>query len=307
MCIFLNLCIFVPEKTLNQKLTIMRNDNNNTDNSRLKEVIAIVNNKGGVGKSTTAVCLASALHRRNYHWRILVIDLDSQCNATDLLRNNGESEFQTTIYDALNTHQPLPVYPSKVKSGASGCGVFLCPGHKFMAQIDTALRMQRPAEKVLLRCFANDIRDYSDCNLPPDIAEAFDYVLIDCPPALGDITFNAMMVADSVIFPCEAERLSIDALSKSITAFSECKQNLKPELRFKGILLTKVDERNTVTREYIKYVREQYGDSVFQTVIRLTAKCKEAQGLDRDLYDYAPKCNTAIDYEALAKELTSNH
>ena len=187
MCIFLNLCIFVPEKTLNQKLTIMRNDNNNTDNSRLKEVIAIVNNKGGVGKSTTAVCLASALHRRNYHWRILVIDLDSQCNATDLLRNNGESEFQTTIYDALNTYQPLPVYPSKVKSGSQGGGVFLCPGHKFMAQIDTALRMQRPAEKVLLRCFANDIADNTGNDLPTDITEAFDYILIDCPHAKQNV------------------------------------------------------------------------------------------------------------------------
>ena len=219
----------------------------------------------------------------------------------------GETTIGEYSYDALNTYQPLPVYPSKVKSGSQGGGVFLCPGHKFMAQIDTALRMQRPAEKVLLRCFANDIADNTGNDLPTDITEAFDYILIDCPPALGDITFNAMMVADSVIFPCEAERLSIDALSKSITAFSECQQNLKPELHFRGILLTKVDERNTVTREYIKYVREQYGDSVFQTIIRLTAKCKEAQGLDRDLYDYAPKCNTAIDYEALAKELTSNH
>ena len=124
------------------------------DSSRLREVVAIVNNKGGVGKSTTAVTLASALHRRNYKWRILVVDLDSQCNATDLLRRSDD-DFPVTVYDALSTQRPLPIYPTKVKSGSQGGGVFLCPGHKFMAQIDTALRMQRPAEKVLLRCFAN--------------------------------------------------------------------------------------------------------------------------------------------------------
>ena len=274
------------------------------DSSRLREVVAIVNNKGGVGKSTTAVTLASALHRRNYKWRILVVDLDSQCNATDLLRR-ADDDFPVTVYDALSTQRPLPIYPTKVKSGSQGGGVFLCPGHKFMAQIDTALRMQRPAEKVLLRCFANDIADNTGNNLPIDITEAFDYILIDCPPALGDITFNAMMVADSVLFPCEAERLSIDALSKSISAFRECQRDLKPELKMRGILLTKVDERNTVTREYIRYMRDTYGTAVFNTQIRLTAKCKEAQGLDRDIYDYAPKCNTAVDYEELAKEITS--
>ena len=274
------------------------------DGIRLKEVIAIVNNKGGVGKSTTAVTLASALHRRNYKWRVLVVDLDSQCNATDLLRQ-GTGDFQSTVYNALSNQQPLPIYPTKVRSGSQGGGVFLCPGHKFMAQIDTALRMQRPAEKVLLRCFANDIEDNTDGNLPTDITEAFDYILIDCPPALGDITFNAMMVADSVLFPCEAERLSIDALSKSISAFRECQRDLKPDLKLRGILLTKVDERNTVTREYIKYMRDTYGSAVFKTQIRLTAKCKEAQGLDRDLYDYAPKCNTAVDYEELAREITA--
>jgi len=281
----------------------MRN-RENLESGRLKEVIAIVNNKGGVGKSTTAVTLASALYRRNYKWRILVIDLDSQCNATDLLRAEKE-EYQSTVYDALSTQQPLPIYGTKVKSNSQGNGVFLCPGHKFMAQIDTALRMQRPAEKVLLRCFANDIKDFTECELSSDITEAFDYILIDCPPALGDITFNAMMVADSVLFPCEAERLAIDALSKSISAFRECQRDLKPNLKFRGILLTKVDERNTVTREYIKYVRDTYGETVFTTQIRLTAKCKEAQGLDRDIFAYAPKCNTAIDYEELAKELTA--
>lgn len=270
---------------------------------RLKEVLAFVNNKGGVGKTTSTVCLASAMLRENQNLRILVIDLDSQCNAS-LLLGWSDDRKGDTVYEALSVQKPLPVYETNAKNYGKEGGVFLCPGHTYMSGIDTALRMQRPAEKVLMKCFAQPIADNTTKNLPTDITEAFDYVLIDCPPALGDITYNAMMVSDGVIIPVEPDRLAADALSKTISVFKQCQNDMHPNLRFRGILLTKVVCPLTrVMREYINYIRETYGEAVFNTIIRATTKLKEAQGVGEDLYDYNPYSTTGMDYTSFAKEI----
>lgn len=273
---------------------------------RLKEVLAFINNKGGVGKTTTTVCLASALLRENHNLRILVIDIDSQCNASMLL-GWGDDSKGDTIFDALSMQKPLPVYETSAKNYGSDGGIFLCPSHTFMSGIDTALHLQRPVEKVLMKCFARPIADCTSHNLPTDIAEAFDYILIDCPPALGDITYNAMMVSDGVIIPVEPDRLAADALSKTISVFKQCQNDMHPDLKFRGILLTKVDQRTRVMREYIDYIRETYGEAVFSTIIRTTTKLKEAQGVGEDLYDYNPYSTTGMDYTSLAKEIINTY
>lgn len=273
---------------------------------RLREVLAFVNNKGGVGKTTSTVCLASALLREDPNLRILVIDLDSQCNAS-LLLGWGEESKGDTVFEALSMQKPLPVYETNAKNYGKEGGVFLCPGHTYMSGIDTALRMQRPAEKVLMKCFAQPIADCTTKALPTDIAEAFDYILIDCPPALGDITYNAMMVSDGVIIPVEPDRLAADALSKTISVFKQCQNDMHPDLKFRGILLTKVDQRTRVVREYIDYIREIYGEAVFKTMIRVTTRLKEAQGVGEDLYSYNPYSNTGMDYTSFAKELINHN
>ena len=277
-----------------------------SEHERLKEVLAFVNNKGGVGKTTTTVCLASALLRERKDWRILVIDLDSQCNASMLLGWNDKSKGNT-VYEALKDGASLPVYETSAKNYGKEGGVFLCPGHTYMSGIDTALRMQRPAEMVLRKLFAKPIEDNTDRGLPLDITEAFDYVLIDCPPALGDITYNALTVSDGVVIPVEPDRLSADALSKTICVYTDCQKNLNRELRFRGILLTRVDQRATVVREFIEYIRNTYDKAVFNTMIRLTAMLKEAQGIGKDLYEYNPYGNTGMDYTSFAKEILETY
>lgn len=273
---------------------------------RLKEVISTVAMKGGTGKTTTVITLAGALMQCNKNLRILVIDLDSQGNISTLLGWNQQAG-KRTIYEALRDKNSLPIYETNIKSESGKGGVFLVPFHPLLSSVEIELSRSMQPKVVLRKCFGKAIDDNTSQSLPDDITEAFDFILLDCPPALNDITFNAMSVSDSVIIPVQAERLAMDGLVVAMDAFQEFKEELKPDMKLKGILFTMLNERTSATKSLSKIITDNYKNQVLDVRIHRCTKVVEAQAMGLDLYDYAPSCTTAQDYLQLAKKIINDN
>lgn len=262
---------------------------------KLKEVLAIVNNKGGVGKTTTVQSLAAAIVREHTNYRVLVIDLDPQCHLS-LLHGIDVKKEQQTIYDSLRKGGPIPVYHSHRP------GVYIAPASSELQEVDADLFRQMNPKKVLQKCFSQPVADHTGDGLG-DIISSFDYVLIDCPPALSQTTYNAMCVATGLLVPVQMEGLSVNGLGNIIIALREVQSELNPNLELRGLLPTMVDGRPRIVRDFIDYLKESYGDNVCTTMIHRSVKMNEAQTMLKDIYDYKQWSNVANDYDALAKEL----
>ena len=249
-----------------------------SNSTRLKEVLAIVNNKGGVGKTTTVQSLAAALVRQHHNYRILVVDLDPQGHLS-LLHGWNPQEHQNdrTVYDALRRGQALPIYKSTRE------GVYLSPSSPELQEVE-------PVDDHTGEGFTT-------------IIESFDYVFIDCAPALSQSTYNAMGVATGLLVPVQMEGLSVNGLGNIIVAMREVQSELNPNLELRGLLPTMVDARPRIVRDFIDYLKKSYGDNVCETLIHRSVKMNEAQTMLKDIYDYKPYSPTGIDYEALCKEL----
>ncbi len=315
--------------------------------TRLKEVLAIVNHKGGVGKTTTVQSLAAAIVRRHKDYRVLVIDADPQCHLSILAGWNPKDNYSTTptIFTAMQRGTSLPVYRTKRE------GVFLVPGddkmqsvdpylyrqndtmqsvdpylyrqNDTMQSVDPDLDQQEKHRRVLQKCFGLPIDDHTDKVCPTgevvqpsvvtwpkcekegmtDIFSSFDYVLIDCPPALSETTFNAMTVATGILVPVQLAGLSVNGLGKIIVAMRETQSKRNPKLELRGLLPTMVDARPNIVRGFIDYLRRSYGDNVCDTMIHRAIKMDEAQTKGKDIFQYKQWSNVANDYDALEKEL----
>ena len=269
------------------------------ENSRLKEVLAIVNNKGGVGKTTTVQSLAAALVRRKKSMRVLVVDLDPQGHLSILHGFDINQIMQyRTIYDAMRKGESVPVYKTNRD------GVYLAPSTAELQDVDADLFRQMNPKKVLQKCFGLPLDDQTGEGLK-DMVSAFDYVFIDCPPALSQTTYNAMAVATGLLIPVQMEGLSVNGLGNIIVAMREVQSELNPHLELRGLLPTMVDARPRIVREFIDYLKRSYGDNVCETTIRRSVKMNEAQTMLKDIYAYKPGqwCSVANDYDALAREL----
>ena len=269
--------------------------------TRLKEVLAVVNNKGGVGKTTTVQSLSAALVRRHKDYRVLVIDNDPQCHLSILLgwdtNDDGLlTDDKPTILNAMRGGKNLPVYKTNRE------GVYLVPGSIWMQDIDADLFRQMNPKKVLQKCFGLPIDDHTGEGLTT-IIESFDYVLIDCAPALSQSTFNAMTVATGLLIPVQMEGLSVNGVSNILLAMKDVKEELNPNLELRGLLPTMVDARPKIVKEFIEYLRRSYKGYVCKTMIRRNVKMNEAQTMGKDIYDYKPYATSGIDYEMLCKEL----
>jgi chromosome partitioning protein len=266
---------------------------------RLKEVLAVVNNKGGVGKTTTVQSLAAAIVRNNKQARVLCVDLDPQCHLSILHGFDVNQYLQNpTVYDSLRKGGALPVYQSKRK------GVYLVPASSDLQDVDSDLFRQMNPKKVLQKCFSQPVDDHTGDGLT-DIISSFDYVLIDCPPALSQTTYNAMTVATGLLVPVQMEGLSVNGLGNIIIALREVQSELNPNLELRGLLPTMVDARPKIVRDFIDYLKRSYGDNVCETMIHRSVKMNEAQTMQKDIYDYrfGQWSKVANDYDALAKEL----
>lgn len=270
--------------------------------TRLKEVLAVVNNKGGVGKTTTVQSLAAALVREHKDYSVLVIDLDPQCHLSILHGWSTANNYSNipTIYTAMRYATNIPVYRTCRE------GVFLVPGDSTMQDVDSDLFRQMNPKKVLQKCFGMPIDDHTEMGLTT-IIESFDYVLIDCAPALSQSTFNAMTVATGLLVPVQMEGLSVNGLGNILLAMREVQSELNPNLKLRGLLPTMVDARPKIVKEFIDYLRRSYGDNVTDTMIRRNVKMNEAQTMAKDIYQYKPYSPAGIDYEMLAKELFSKN
>lgn len=263
--------------------------------NQLKMILAIVNNKGGVGKTTTVQNLAAGMLRKNKKLKILEIDLDPQCNLTLL---NHSPEGCATIFESMVECKGMPIYKSDI-------GIYYVPGAAKMQDIDPFLQNTGAPRQVLGACINSDCVDMTGEGIKNPI-DFFDYIFIDCPPALSQSTYNAMVVASHLLVPVQMEGLSVNGLAAILGAMEEVKNGrfaLNQDLELLGLLPVMVDERPRIVRQAIQYLKDTYGRKVIEHGIRRCIKVNEAQTEMTDLFHYAPYCTAANDYSAVIKEI----
>lgn len=264
--------------------------------TRLKEVLAVVNNKGGVGKTTTVQSLAAAMKRCHKDWRILVIDLDPQTHLSKLMGwKEQEHKGEPTVYDAMRNANGLPVYESSR-------GIFYVPSAHALQDIDIALMQQMQPYMVLRSSFFKQIDDHTGRGLTT-IPECIDYVLIDCPPALSKSTYNAMAVASGLLVPCMLEGLSVDGLGPILVEMGRVKRELNQQLDLRGILPVMVDLRSNIAKGILTDLQKMFGTSLCTTRIPREVKMNEATTKMLDIYQWKPYSKVGIAYEQLCAEL----
>ena len=268
-----------------------------TNQTRLKEVLAVVNNKGGVGKTTTVQSLAVAMKREHKDWRILVIDLDPQGDLSKLYKWQNVPQSNPTITDAMSGEgKGLPVY-------RNANDIYFVPSSPLLQKIEPKLMQQMQPYMVLRRLILGPIDDYTAAGGLTTVPESFDYVLIDCPPALSMCTYNAMAVASGLLIPVQMEGLSVSGLAPVIVEMERVKRELNPQLELRGLVPVMVDMRPNIVRSFVAYLKQAYGDNVTTTIIPRSVKVNEAQTKKQDIYEYKQWSPVAIAYEQLAKEL----
>ena len=265
----------------------------------LKEVVAVVNNKGGVGKTTTVQSLAKAIVLRHPKYRVLCIDLDPQGNLSTLFGFDGNGR---TMMDALKEYSPLEENTGRVPVYQGQEGIYYAPASPLLQEADNVINHQMQPMQVLFGCFGASIDDHTDAGLSY-VNDSFEYVLIDCPPALSRTTYNAMAVADSLLIPVQMEGLSVNGLGSILVEMTRVKKTVNKDLEIKGIVPVMVDMRGNITKGFLDYLPQQYGDYVTKTFIHRSLKVNEAQSQCQDIFDYAPKSPAAVDYAALEKEI----
>ena len=247
------------------------------------KIFAIINQKGGVGKSTTAVNLAAALGEQGK--QVLLIDLDPQGNATSGLGIN-KAEIDRCIYDVLlNDVQIEDIIIPDITEGLD-----LAPATINLAGAEVELVSEMARE--------NRLRDTVG-----RLRGRYDYILIDCPPSLGLLTVNALVAADKLVIPIQCEFYALEGVTKLLDSMKRVKSRLNPSLDIYGILLTMYDGRTTLAKQVAGEVRSFFGKQVFETVIPRTVKLSEAPSYGIPITQYDPAGKGAQSYSDLAKEV----
>jgi len=250
-------------------------------------IVAIANQKGGVGKSTTAINLSACL--AGFDQRVLIVDLDPQGNATSGLGVDRDA-IKLSIYDVLLGEETIPdiVEPTNVRN------LFLGP-----ATIDLA-----GAEIELVSVFSRENR--LDAALK-DVAGDYDFVLIDCPPSLGLLTVNALAAADEVFIPIQCEYYALEGVSQLLRNVELVKDNLNPRLSIGGVLLTMYDGRTNLSSDVASQVREFFGESAYDTVVPRSVRLSEAPSYGEPIESFDPMSRGAIAYRQAAREFLERH
>jgi chromosome partitioning protein len=245
-----------------------------------RKIIAVVNQKGGVGKTTSVVNVGDGLRRMGR--RVLLIDLDAQAHLTYSLGMVAD-ELEHTIYDLLKgqatieqvliEREGLALLPSSIELSA--------------AEIELATEVGREA---LLKNVLLNLTEY-------------DMILLDCPPNLGLLTLNALMAATEVFVPLQTEYLSIKGLSKLTDMVEKVKRRVNPRIEITGIIPTQYDQRLGLHKEVLEELYRHFGETAFKTPIRRNVSLAEATSHGQSIYEYAPQSHGAQDYMSLCREI----
>jgi chromosome partitioning protein len=252
---------------------------------RKARVLAVTNQKGGVGKTTTALNVATALALAGR--RVLIVDVDPQGNLTSGIGLRGQRGPDGSVYEAVTTDSVVPdgfVVPTRVAN------LFLMPADRNLTGAEIELVMLPERERRLQRV------------LDP-LRQGFDYILIDCPPSLGLLTLNALVAADAVMIPLHCEYFALEGLADLVATLRRVRGAFNPTLDIAGVLLTMYDERTNLGQQVARDVREFFKEKVFDTVIPRNVRLGEApsHGIPGVLYD--ARSRGAESYVALAHEI----
>ncbi len=246
-------------------------------------VLAVTNQKGGVGKTTTAINLAAAIAIRNH--KTLLIDLDPQSNAT--IAFFASQDIQTSMYDVFS--EKKTEIASVIRPTKDPC-LFVAPSRLALAKLETQLAGQFDAPFKL-----------KDALTP--ILHEFEYIVIDTPPALGILTVNALVAATHLLVPIQAAYFAIEGTDDLLETFGRIRSRPNPDLKLIGVVITLFDKRTNISRDTHEQIRATFGSALFKTRISKNVRLEEAPAYKETIFVYAPKSTGAEEYRKLAQEV----
>ncbi|QOY60649.1 ParA family protein [Thermophilibacter immobilis] len=250
---------------------------------RESKVLAVINQKGGVGKSTTVINLSACLGESKK--KVLVVDFDPQGNSTSGYGIDKE-ELEHDIYDVI-----LHGYPLEETICATGVpSVFIVPATIQLATAEIELVTTMARESVLKEVIHK-------------IKDEFDYVIIDCPPSLGLLTINALIAANSLLIPIQCEYYALEGVAKLLESMQMVKKRMNPDLEIFGVVMTMYDSRTTLSKQVVDEVRRYFGKTMFKTMIPRNVKVSEAPSHGMPVTTYARMSKGSLAYMKLAKEV----
>ncbi|MCL1587229.1 MAG: AAA family ATPase [Actinomycetia bacterium] len=250
-------------------------------------IVAIANQKGGVGKSTTAINLGAGLALQGE--TILIVDLDPQGNTTSGLGIDRES-IEMSMYDILVDGAPV----SDVLEPTSVRDLHVIPATIELAGAEIELVSMLSREQRLKKSLG-------------EVEEEYDHILIDCPPSLGLLTINGLSAADEVLIPIQCEYYALEGVSQLTRNIELVQNSLNPQLTIEGVVLTMFDGRTTLSSDVVAQVRDHFGETAYKTVIPRTVRLSEAPSYGEPIEAYDPMSRGAIAYRELAREFRRRH